>query len=1056
MASLPRPDVTVKQVFETQKPTTVAPLLRSCIVGACKQVVPATVASATGSTLINSEANVTLPASMQAADATGGTPTAPTYALSARSAFEFSVNNKVKVSMLFEDAGNYAPSTLVQLIRDAMAELEETDAVAELVKNTDGVSTSFRVRTVATDEFQQIEVDPDGQSAAVLTGTVDLTTVVFPGDVSGETIIVSVGDGAPQTITLGASANAAAMAAEIAALTGATASVVADFLVITSDATDAGASLEITGGTLLPVVGFTIGDRDTGTGSTSSLLTAFGLTTKDIFFGASRYANWELVIPPSSFPDPRENLDSLVFDIPSLRGFLNVSGSSLKEALQTSAPLRWATAAVTVVDDGNGDNRSPFLNFAGMNFSTAAGSCVVTGSAAPTFVSVSNKTLILGDGRAPRTVEFGTVANIAEVVAAINAEFDTSDGILASDSGGFLRLTCTRKREDGVTSAVGVDAEIVIYGGTVFNDGVNNYLDPGVTPTLAPGRYNGSFHPPLVGDEVFVDGVSMGKIVRVAPSGVNTRLQLSKQQSLSFTGATFSIVANGLSATNMVRPSPALVVEEDGQMVLKHGLIRTPQGPVSQAIAEGKLIPSKADMYVSYSALRLDVSSKRRGLLQLISLEQVESLLSPIDETNPLGLGAYLAMQASPDTQITALGIDTTSTDYPEGTPAAFARAAVKLEAHEVYTISLLTHDQESAEAFQTHVRRMSAPEGKRERHVIWCPKEPTQRLDTLAASGSKGNTVGSGGALFDTNVADLETILQEYEIDTTAAIPVSDGLYLDVASDSGRYAIIAVNGSVVTITDTFAPGENEDSYFLSTLLGTLIDESFGVRIRGEALVLPDGSEDLQAIAETYQALGESMMDQRVWIVAPDEGIFNIGGTELVLPNYYAGSVIAGMVTRYSVSQSFTNLAMSGISRVVKSNGRFTEEQLDLMAGGGIYILMQETASRPVFARQAITSDSSDEVKRIDIVLKQIDLLAKLVRNTLRSTIGVVNVSEALLDDMGTKLQALIDFAEGKNLIKKVEVLSIEQSATRVDGTSVALKAYPHYPNNGIEVTIYI
>jgi len=1055
MAELARPDVTVRQVFTTTSPTTTAPLLRGCVVGPCLQVVPATIKSATGTPLINGDANVTLPASFQAKDASGDPPV---YGLSARSALEFSVNNKLKVSAIFLNAGNYTPSDVVKVLREALALVEETDVVAEVVGTTPTTGTSFRVRTLARDEFQQIELDPDPAAPALVAGTVDLTTLAYPGDVSGKTLIVSVNDGAPQTITIGAPVDENALITALTTITGAAAQLGAgDILELFTDVSDAGASLEIIGGTLLSTVGLTAGDRSVGAGSTSSLLAAFGLSAKDIYFGASRYAGWELSVPPGSFPDPRGNLAELVFKTSSIRGFLNASGSVLREALRTSAPLRRGTAAVTAIDDGNGDNKTPYLEVAGANFlNPVAAAAVITGAGAPNFASLSNKSLILGDGRNPRTIQFGTVANITDVVNAINAQFDTLDGLLASNSGGFLRLTCTRKREDGTTECKGEDSFVVIYGGTAFS-GANNYLDSAVSPNLVPGRYTGDPYKAKVGDELFVDGVSMGKIVRVAPGGITNRLQLSKQQVLAFTGSSYHIIANGLAAGNMERIAPSLIVESDGQAVFKPGILRDSIGRVSEAVVGTTLIPGKADLYVSYEALRLDVSSKKRGLLQLTSLEQVEALLAPIDTTNPLGLAAYLAMQNAPGTQITALGVDEISPDYPEGTPAAYARAAIKLEAHDVYSIALLTHSQDAAEVFQSHVTEMSAPERKSERLLLWCPSEPERELDTLIASGSRGNVVGSGGTTFDTGVSDLPLLLQEAGIDPTGAIPVSSGLYLDIDGDTNRYAIVAVSGSVVTVTATFSPGENEDSYFSNDLIGTTyIDTAFAVRVRGDELVLSDGSPDLDRIADTYSELGQSFNDRRVWVMGPDEVVSVVDGIEQNIPGYYGSACVSGMITKYSVSQSFTNLGMSGIKGVTKSNGRFTEKQLDRMAGGGIYILVQDSPTSPVIARQAITSDSTDEVRRIDIVLKEIDLLAKVIRRSLRSKIGVQNISEDLFDQISTTLQAVVDFMVGKDFIEAVEILRIEKDEKRVDGTAVAIKAYPHFPNNGIDVTIYV
>lgn len=1055
---LARPSVTVRQVLQTETRTPTAPLLRSVVVGPCNQVVETQLQSTTGAPVLNSQAQVALPASLQAQNASGDPPV---YALSARSPLCFSVNNKQKIVVPFPTSGNYTPSTVARLIREAMAAAGETDAVAEVVGTTPISGTAFRLRTVARDEFQQIEVDPDGPAAAAkITGTVDLTTLTYPGDVSGLTLIVSVDEGDQQTITLGSPANAAALVTAIAALTGAGAALSAgNELEITTDSANALSSIEIIGGTLLSVVGLTAGDIAVGEGSSSSLLAAFGFSTTDLEFGASKYAQHELVIPPKAFPDPRANLADLVFKTDTIRAFLNSNGATLIEQLRTSAPLR-ISGAVTAVDDGDGDNRTPFVNSAGQNFlNPTPSSATVTAAGAPNFGLLSNKTLVLSDGRAPRTVTFGTVTTITDVVNAINAVFDTTNGLVAVDSGGSLQLTCTRQREDGGGPCRGEDSFLVIYGGTAFN-GALSYLDTGVTPVLKPGRFRGGVsHKAMVGDEVYVDGVLAGIIAKVAPSGVTSRLRLDREVATSFSGMTMYIVAKNLTAGDSSRPQPSLLVEGDGQLILKPGLIRSLTGSISEAVVGTSLIPGRANVFVGYTALRLDVSNRTRGILQLQTLEQVEELLSPIDERNPLGLGVYQALQASPRFQVAALGIDEVSVEEPEGTTEAYARAAAHLEAFEVYAIALLTHSQDAVDIFQTHVVEMSRPDGKAERLVLWCPKEPSEAIDTLVASGSQGNTVGATGDVFDTGIADLPLLLQEQGIDTSAAIPVSAGLYLDVETDGKRYSIIAVSGPVVTVTDAFVPGENDDSYYSSDLLSTpLVNIAFGIRIRGEALELPDGSPDLDAIADTYKTLGQSYNDRRVWVVAPDEVYCTLNGVEARVPGYYACAVIAGMIGHFPVSQSFTNLAMPVLTRVLKSNGRFTERQLSRMAYGGIYVLIQDGANLPVIARQAITSDSTSEEARMDIILKEVDLLAKTLRTAIRSQLGVTNITDNTVDIISAIVDSVrVSFTEREPaLLRDLLLLEIGLSPTSNSRIALAIRVFPHYALNGVDITLYI
>ena len=477
---LPRPGVEVIQVFRTVSPTVTTPTLVPCVVGPCKQVVEATVQSAAGGSSLNADALIQTPASFLATDGAGDPPS---YSLS-KGVLVFGVNRHAEVVVSFA-AGTYKPTDVVKKVNDALTAAGEVEAYARVVE-VDGVRTSWRLRTVGSDEFQVLDIDPAGSTQAVLTGTVDLTSLVYgvSGDLDGLTLGLSIDGGAEVVTTFTAPANEAAALAAINTALGATATASqasgTNYLEVTSASTGKLSQVQVTSGTALTVLGLTLNDSVVGEGSTPSVLSTFGLNTKDVFFGANNYAGYELVVPPSSFPDPRDNYEELSIENATIRTFLSVSGgSSALEALRTSSLLRKG-GSVTVIDDGNGDNLSPFLDAAGEDFtslSTVPTAATVTGADAPTFASLSGKTLTLSDGRTPRQVTFGTCAAIADVVDQINAVWNTGDGLLADASAGKLRLTSTKKREDGTTLAKGEDSQLVILGGSAITP--TNYLDPG-------------------------------------------------------------------------------------------------------------------------------------------------------------------------------------------------------------------------------------------------------------------------------------------------------------------------------------------------------------------------------------------------------------------------------------------------------------------------------------------------------------------------------------------------------------------------------------------------
>lgn len=1076
-ASLARPGVEVIQVFRTVSPTVQTPTLVPSIVGACKQIVDAVVTSAAGGSQVNAEAKVQLPAFFTATPATG---TPPVYA-GLSGSLQFSINNHPTVTATFL-TGTYKPSDVVFQIQKALAAFGESAAVAEIVGNVPLTGTSWRLRTLGSDEFQTIKIDPDGEVAASMTGTTDITAGGLyggGGTLAGKTLILTHLGGSPTTLTLVGGGNAANEAAFLAAVLAAfpwLATAVAggpggNKLVLTTSATGYDEYFTVGAGTANAVLGLTTGAITHGRGSNSSLLAAFGLSQTDIFAGASGYAGYELDIPTTNFPDPRANLDELAFETASERAFVSASGgASLLELHRTQAVLRKG-GSLTVIDSGDGTSQSPYVQMSGEDF-TSVGTPASQGSVAatgiPVFGSLNGKTLTLGFGKFARTVQFVSPSTITDVCNQINAVFNTGNGLIADEFpslSGKLRLTCTKLREDGTTLALGEDSEVVIYGGTALSG--SNLLDNGLTPTLKIGRYAGDPQQVNVGDQLFVDGVFVGTITQVAPGSLTDRLKLDKRLNLSFTGTHFYIVAQNLAplpAGSPLRPAPDLIVDGYGNMKLKLGFIRDTTGKVVESVTTTALIPGRGSMYVAYHALRLDVTQKAKspGLLRVNDTIQLEQLLSPVSPENPLALGLFFALTNAPAIQATGLGVDEISANEPFGTLQSFARATAYLEGYEVYAIAPLTHENEVGQVFKAHVDFMSQPENKGERIVLFNPSRPTHKLDTLVASGGDGNTVGNAGLSFDTGIGNLSALLLNAGIDPTAAIPVDAGLFLNIAANNLHYNISAVSGSVVTVNVTFLPGENDDGFYTTTdlndppLPSALIEEPFALRLRGKALVLTDGSPDKDGIASTYAALASSYLDRRYWQTMPDTCSALVQGIEQVLEGFYMNAAIAGMIGQQPPQQSFTNFPMVGFTQVIGSQDFFSDRQLNVIAGGGNYIIVQDVAGGPLISRMALTSDLTSIETRTDSITKIVDFVAKFLRRGLKNFIGRFNITQGFLDTLGHVLEGLLGFLKESGILIGAHVNNLIQDASAPDTVIIDITLDVPYPCNYIRLTLVI
>jgi hypothetical protein len=420
-----------------------------------------------------------------------------------------------------------------------------------------------------------------------------------------------------------------------------------------------------------------------------------------------------------------------------------------------------------------------------------------------------------------------------------------------------------------------------------------------------------------------------------------------------------------------------------------------------------------------------------------------------------LALGFYFALLNAPNTQVVGVGVDAFDGDSPFGTTDAFARAATFLESFEVYGIAPLTHDPSVFQIFQTHVDTMSEPANKGERIVLINPEQPSNRIDTLVASGVNGNTTPTTNT-FDTGVANLEALL----VANGESVPpyvTDDGIYLDIG-DGNHYSIVNLVGSVVTVkTSGFLPGENDDGYYAVTTLPTpLISEPFAVRIRGAALLLPSGQPDLPNIAATMAAQSAVYADRRVWSIVPDTCQASLNGITQNIDGFYMNAAIAGMIANQPPQQSFTNFPMTGFTGVVGSNGYFSESQLNSIAGGGNYIIVQDAPATPLISRMALTTDLTSIETRTDSVTKIVDFCAKFLRQGLKNFIGRFNITQGFLDSLGHVIGGLLGFLAESGVLIGSQLNNIVQDTSAPDTVLVDVTLDVPLPCNYIRLTLTV
>jgi len=521
------------------------------------------------------------------------------------------------------------------------------------------------------------------------------------------------------------------------------------------------------------------------------------------------------------------------------------------------------------------------------------------------------------------------------------------------------------------------------------------------------------------------------------------------------------IVANGATVFSMGlgRPDPDLSMSVSGDptfgaSILRDGLYGNPTALVT------------APIYISYKALRLDVTSvaENPSVLTYDTASELASTLDPLDTDNPLGLGLYFAKLNAPGVTCKGIGVDEISSSMPNGTPLAYTKAFEFLEAEDVYGMAPLTLEPTIHQIAKTHTDYMSLPSHKGERVLFICAEFPDRESDTVVGSGLSANTSGiDDNLIVDSNPS---AALQAVGIDPTLPIDVDEDLFveLDVTTASGsslrNYNVSAVSGVSITFRTTFGATENIDGFFTVTpLTETLINADWSLKVRGTSLDKPGTNPpelDRARAVTTIAGVASTYGDRRVYYVFPDTYIATLGGPDLQLDGYYMCSAITGMVGQLPPQQGHTNYPITGFTGVQGSNDTFSEPQLDTIAGGGVYTIIQEFDGAPLICRHQLSTDlTSIETRELSIT-KVVDYAAKMYRTACKPFIGRYNITQTLLDTLGTVIDGTSGFCVENGVLIAATTNNLVQDTTQPDRILIDITLEVPYPCNYIRITLIV
>jgi hypothetical protein len=554
-----------------------------------------------------------------------------------------------------------------------------------------------------------------------------------------------------------------------------------------------------------------------------------------------------------------------------------------------------------------------------------------------------------------------------------------------------------------------------------------------------------------------IGGGSDSQLVLTSPlEGAASKIEIIDDGTNTRAFAAFGYTS-GQTVSGSGRPNPDFRVDSSGNAVIGAEILRN-------AVTGQPFGNSRADLYIQYTGLRLDVSPRAedRALLSISDTTTLGQVLSPLNLSNPLGLAMFFQIINAPGIACKGMGVGETSAGEPDGTLRAYTEVADFIQSEEIYAICPLTTEQTVFDMFREHVEFMSGPTQKGERILVQSPLDPERAVDVIVASGLSADTTATPNQLIiDVNP---NQGLVDNGINPALPIPQSDEVFVELVVVTGatqeirRYSVASVNGVLVTFRTTFTGGFNAEGFYSTTTLNeTLVNADWSMKIRGAELLIPGSPlPDKDKIAETVAARNNAIKNRRVVSVFPDTVVATIEGTDQLIPSYYAGSAITGMIASNAPQQGFTNLPMTGFTGVKGSNDKFSTRQLNIMAGGGTYILVQEIQGGPVTSRHQLTTDlTSIETRELSIT-KVVDFVAKFMRTGLRNFIGTFNITQPFLDMLSTVIQGMLSFLEEGGVILGGDLNNLIQDKNAPDTVTVDITLDVPFPCNYIRLTLTI
>jgi hypothetical protein len=449
------------------------------------------------------------------------------------------------------------------------------------------------------------------------------------------------------------------------------------------------------------------------------------------------------------------------------------------------------------------------------------------------------------------------------------------------------------------------------------------------------------------------------------------------------------------------------------------------------------LVDGEGKLFVSYKALQ--AVSVTDEIVQISSTSDIVDNFGTIDPENTLAYGALMCLSGANGKDIYAGAV---ATDDADGFTEVLRQAE---NMQNLYAHAPLSYDSNVLAVVDAHVNAMST-EYKKQWRRAYVSTDTTDGSFIKVGKQSDGSnntcTITDDGdgnfiKLYSTTVNFIDE-----DIKTGDLIRVNFGV--DAAGDETyeEYEIALVT--------------SKDEVLLK---GGVATQLF-VPVRFEVWAADNGKNQAERVAAVSSSYGSRRVIN-VWCDAPE---ILIDGQYEKQEMFYVAAEIAGLRTALLPQQGLTYTEIASISRAKSMYTKYTQEELDIAAASGTFIITQERKGGAIFIRHQLTTETDKgslyyedsvgvNIDEISFAVKAQDLKYIGKRNATNETVREIKIDFENL--MIEKSVAPTFQSIGPQIVEVIEgSLVVEIDDTFKDRINRSVKVSIPLPLNRLETDL--